>query len=100
MSYLLYLYFYQAWKAFMEMRQEVLVTSKLRHPYIVSFLGISVRPHLLMCLEFAPCGNLRTIIDKAIAHREPFNKYRDKDRIFSAVFDKEISYKMIFQVCL
>lgn len=88
----------KAWRAFMEMRQEVLVTSKLHYPYIVSFLGISVRPSLLMCLEFAPLGNLRTIIDSAIVHREPFNKYRDKDKIFPAVFHKEETYKILYQV--
>ena len=82
----------------MEMRQEVLVTSKLDHPYIVSFLGISVRPRLLICLEYAPHGSLRTTIDDAIIHREPFNKYRDKDKICPAVFDKEMTYKILFQV--
>ena len=82
------------------MRQEVLVTSKLNHPYIVSFVGISVRPVLLMCLEYAPLGNLRTIIDDKIKHREPFNKYRDKDKVFPAVFDKEVTYKMLFQVLI
>ncbi|XP_052100513.1 leucine-rich repeat serine/threonine-protein kinase 1-like isoform X2 [Mytilus californianus] len=88
----------KAWRAFMEMRQEVLVTSKLNYPYIVSFLGISIRPSLLMCLEFAPLGNFRTSIDKAIVNREPFNKYRDKDKIFPAVFEKEVTYKMLFQI--
>jgi hypothetical protein len=36
-----------------------------------------------MCLEYAPHGSLRTTIDDAIVHREPFNKYRDKDKIIT-----------------
>jgi leucine-rich repeat kinase 1 len=82
----------------MEMRQEADVTSKLDHPCVVSFVGISIRPDLLMCLELAPLGSLRQVLDREIAGREPFNKYRDKDKVFLPVFSKEINFKLVNQV--
>ncbi|KAK3096675.1 hypothetical protein FSP39_002282 [Pinctada imbricata] len=88
----------KAWRAFMEMRQEVAVTSKLRHPCVISFLGICVRPQLLMCLELAPLGSLRDVLDSQIEGREPFNKYRDQDKIFLPVFVKDLSYKIVWQM--
>ncbi|XP_048737830.1 leucine-rich repeat serine/threonine-protein kinase 1-like isoform X4 [Ostrea edulis] len=88
----------KAFRAFMEMRQEADVTSKLDHPCVVSFVGISIRPDLLMCLELAPLGSLRQVLDKEIAGREPFNKYRDKDKVFLPVFNKEINFKLVHQI--
>ena len=88
----------KAFRAFMEMRQEADVTSKLDHPCIVSFVGISIRPDLLMCLELAPLGSLRRVLDKEIEGREPFNKYRDKEKVFPPVFSKEINFKLVHQV--
>nr|XP_022329878.1 leucine-rich repeat serine/threonine-protein kinase 1-like isoform X4 [Crassostrea virginica] len=88
----------KAFRAFMEMRQEADVTSKLDHPCIVSFVGISIRPDLLMCLELAPLGSLRRVLDKEIEGREPFNKYRDKEKVFPPVFNKEINFKLVHQI--
>lgn len=82
----------------MEMRQEADVTSKLDHPCVVSFVGISIRPDLLMCLELAPLGSLRRVLDNEIEGREPFNKYRDKEKVFLPVFNKEINFKLVHQV--
>lgn len=91
---------FQAWKAFTEMRQEVSLTSKLQHPCIVSFIGITVRPKLLMALELAPFGSLRTVLDTHLNEREPFNKYRDKDKIFDSLFSKDLTFKMVYQVVM
>lgn len=88
----------KAFRAFMEMRQEADVTSKLDHPCVVSFVGISIRPDLLMCLELAPLGSLRRVLDNEIEGREPFNKYRDKDKVFLPVFSKEINFKLVHQI--
>ncbi|KAJ8304250.1 hypothetical protein KUTeg_017833 [Tegillarca granosa] len=89
---------FKAWKAFTEMRQEVSLTSKLQHPCIVSFIGITVRPKLLMALELAPFGSLRSVLDARLNDREPFNKYRDKDKIFDALFSKDLTFKMVYQI--
>ncbi|XP_061163666.1 leucine-rich repeat serine/threonine-protein kinase 1-like isoform X2 [Saccostrea echinata] len=88
----------KAFRAFMEMRQEADVTSKLDYPCIVSLIGISIRPDLLMCLELAPLGSLRRVLDKEIEGREPFNKYRDKDKVFWPVFNKETNFKLVHQI--
>lgn len=88
----------KAWKSFMEMRQEVAVTSKLNHPCVISFIGICVKPKLLMCLEFAALGSLRNVLDSEKGNRKPFNKHRDRDKLFKMVLSKDLTFKMAFQI--
>ncbi|XP_060064083.1 leucine-rich repeat serine/threonine-protein kinase 1-like [Ylistrum balloti] len=88
----------KAWKSFMEMRQEVAVTSKLQHPCVISFIGICVKPKLLMCLEFAALGSLRNVLDAEKVNRKPFNKHRDRDKVFRMILSKDLTYKMVFQI--
>ncbi|XP_021368576.1 leucine-rich repeat serine/threonine-protein kinase 1-like isoform X2 [Mizuhopecten yessoensis] len=88
----------KAWRSFMEMRQEVAVTSKLHHPCVISFIGICVKPKLLMCLEFAALGNVRNVLDKAKVNRKPFNKHRDRDKRFKMILSKDLTFKMVFQI--
>ena len=48
---------------FYDVRQEVTILSKVkRHPYIVSFLGVCVRPKLCSVMEKASKGTLRTFL--------------------------------------
>ncbi|XP_033749578.1 leucine-rich repeat serine/threonine-protein kinase 1-like [Pecten maximus] len=88
----------KAWKSFMEMRQEVAVTSKLHHPCVISFIGICVKPKLLMCLEFAALGSLRNVLDSEKVNRKPFNKHRDRDKLFKMILSKDLTFKMVFQI--
>ncbi|KAK3595142.1 hypothetical protein CHS0354_028574 [Potamilus streckersoni] len=88
----------KAYRSLIEMRQEVALTSKLQHPCVISFIGLSFSPKLVMVLELAPWGSLRNILDKENEKRPPFNKYRDKDKTFPPVLDKDLTFKIIFQI--
>ena len=87
----------QICRAFSELRQEVVILSQLQHPCLVSLLGVSVRPSLLVLLELAAMGSLRSVLNDNMKDRS-FNKYRDKGKTFSAVFPKDITFKMVYQV--
>ncbi|XP_025076879.1 leucine-rich repeat serine/threonine-protein kinase 1-like isoform X3 [Pomacea canaliculata] len=85
-------------RAFSELRQEVAILSKLRHPCIVALYGVCVRPSLLVALELAPLGSLRSVLKANVSLRPPFNKYTDRDKIFCSVLHKNITFKIIYQV--
>ncbi|KAL8598085.1 hypothetical protein ACOMHN_030371 [Nucella lapillus] len=84
-------------RAFSELRQEIVILSQLRHPCLISLLGVSIRPSLLVVLELAPLGSLRSVLNERLKDR-PFNKYRDRDCTFTAVLDKDITFKIVYQV--
>ncbi|XP_070204815.1 leucine-rich repeat serine/threonine-protein kinase 1-like isoform X2 [Littorina saxatilis] len=88
-------------RAFAELRQETVILSQLRHPCLISLLGVSVRPSLLVALEFAPFGSLRSVLTNYTKDR-PFNKYhyQDRDKTFSTVLEKDITFKIIHQVAV
>ncbi|XP_071114811.1 leucine-rich repeat serine/threonine-protein kinase 1-like [Haliotis cracherodii] len=87
----------KAYKAFAEFRREVAVLSKLQHPCIVSFLGLSLQPYLYITMELAKLGSLRNVLDKEVAQLS-FNKFQDKNKTYSSVLSKDITYKIIYQV--
>ncbi|KAL3867461.1 hypothetical protein ACJMK2_044663 [Sinanodonta woodiana] len=88
----------KAYRSLIEMRQEVALTSKLQHPCVISFIGLSFSPKLVMVLELAPWGSLRKVLDKENEESPPFNKYRDKDKKFPPVLGKDLTFKIIFQI--
>ncbi|KAH9505159.1 hypothetical protein Btru_058855 [Bulinus truncatus] len=54
--------------AFCDVRKEVNVLSKLKHKCIVEFLGVCVKPQLLLVMELAPLGSLRSVLKNACEH--------------------------------
>ncbi|XP_041364920.1 leucine-rich repeat serine/threonine-protein kinase 1-like isoform X2 [Gigantopelta aegis] len=87
----------KAYRAFTEFRREISVMSKLRHPCIISFLGISIVNNLVLTMEMAMQGSLRAVLNK-MAENQDFNKYRDREKVFRPVLGKEITYKIIYQI--
>jgi hypothetical protein len=58
------------------------------------------RPKLMMALELAPLGSLRDILDKKSNGRPVFNRYKNKDELFPPLFEKELIFKFVYQVCI
>ena len=73
--------------------------SKLRHPCIIGFLGISIVNNLMITMEMAAEGSLRTVLTRC-AESHSFNKYRDREKVFRPVLGKDITYRIIYQVSL
>lgn len=88
----------KAFKALREMRQEVALTSRLKHPCVVALVGISFSPKLLMALELAPLGSFRSVIDKHLNNRPEVNRYRDRDKLNPPLFSKELTFKFLHQI--
>ncbi|XP_076443910.1 leucine-rich repeat serine/threonine-protein kinase 1-like [Babylonia areolata] len=86
-------------RAFSELRQEVVILSQLHHPCLISLLGVSIRPSLLVVLELAPLGSLRSVLDEHLKER-PFNRFRDRERTFGSMLNKDITFKVVYQVAL
>ncbi|GFN83513.1 leucine-rich repeat serine/threonine-protein kinase 1 [Plakobranchus ocellatus] len=89
--------------AFSEVRREVGILSKLQHRCVVTFLGVCVQPHLLLVMELAPLGNLRSELERHSAASQP----RQSDpaslsghtkTISQMIFSKNLTYKMILQI--
>ncbi|KAL5004043.1 hypothetical protein ScPMuIL_017499 [Solemya velum] len=88
----------KAWRAFSEMRQEVAVVSKLRHPCVISLIGVMFKPRLLMALELARYGSLRDVLEKELEQRESFNKYRARHKVFPLILGKDLTFKITLQI--
>ncbi|CAE7555984.1 unnamed protein product [Symbiodinium microadriaticum] len=59
----------------LKIRQEALLNSKLRHPCIVSFYGICIRPPQIgIVIEYCDHGNLRESLEKDIAEWTPLRR--------------------------
>nr|KAG5709901.1 hypothetical protein BaRGS_029943 [Batillaria attramentaria] len=86
-------------QAFTELRQETIILAQLRHPCLISLLGVSVRPRLLVVLELAPLGSLRSVLKSSVVDR-PFNKYMDRDKTFPSLLQKDITFKMFYQMAV
>lgn len=86
-------------QAFTELRQETVILSQLRHPCLVSLLAVSIRPSLLVALELAPLGSLRSVL-KAEVEGRPFNKYLDRDKTFPSLLEKNVTFKVAYQVAV
>ena len=54
----------------------------------------------MMALELAPLGSLRDILDRRTCERPAFNRYRHKDELFPPLFEKELTFKFVYQVCM
>ena len=47
------------------LRKELKVLCRLRHPNILSCLGFTLRPEPTLCIELAPEGSLETVLENA-----------------------------------
>ena len=81
------------------MRQEVTVLAQLNHPYIVSLLGVSIRP-MCMVIEYAPMGSLFGILDKKIDQIKAAQADRASVilRMPGGVLGHEVSTRIALQV--
>ena len=71
---------------FYEIRQEIIMLSKLRHhPYIIQFLGFSLQPDLCAVIEYAQHGALSSIIHKKPKVIPRIVRFRICQQIASAV---------------
>ena len=54
-----------------------------------------------MALELAPQGSLHAVLEGHMKDR-PFNKYHyvDRDKTFGTVLDRDITFKIVYQVCI
>ncbi|XP_067017125.1 leucine-rich repeat serine/threonine-protein kinase 1-like isoform X3 [Acropora muricata] len=85
-------------KAFWDLRQEVAVLCRLRHPCVVCLLGVSLHP-LCFVLELAPLGSLASVIDELSAKREErANQYSNFSGNRASILGRQVSYKIAFQV--
>lgn len=89
--------------AFSEVRREVGIVSKLRHPCVVKFLGVCVQPCLLLVMELAPLGSLRSELERRLALKEDkmqnFDVFSGTSKVISEmIFSKNLTYKMILQI--
>ncbi|KAH9499154.1 hypothetical protein Btru_004266 [Bulinus truncatus] len=79
-------------KAFIDLRSEVNVLSKLKHKCIIEFSGVCMRPDLLLVMELAPLGSLRSQIKSRLC-QPPEDKV-----IYRTIFSKDLTYKMLYQI--
>ncbi|XP_065659195.1 leucine-rich repeat serine/threonine-protein kinase 2 isoform X6 [Hydra vulgaris] len=71
---------------FYKIRQEIVMLSKLRHhPYIIQFLGFSLKPELCVVMERASHGALSSVIHKKPQVIPRIVKFRICQQIASAV---------------
>ncbi|XP_065658510.1 leucine-rich repeat serine/threonine-protein kinase 2-like [Hydra vulgaris] len=71
---------------FYNIRQEVIMLSKLRHhPYIIQFLGFSLKPELCVVMERASRGSLSSVIHKKREVIPRIVKFRICQQIASAI---------------
>ncbi|BFY97590.1 hypothetical protein BsWGS_00630 [Bradybaena similaris] len=83
--------------AFSDVRREVGILSKLKHEFIVTFIGICARPHLLLIMELAPLGSLRKELEMRI--RNTHSEINNSDVVISQmIFSKDLTHKIILQV--
>ncbi|CAG5122502.1 unnamed protein product [Candidula unifasciata] len=83
--------------AFTDVRREVGILSKLSHEFIVTFIGLCIRPQLLLAMELAPFGSLRTQLDKKVP--AGLREIQHMDKVISqSVFSKDLTYKIILQI--
>lgn len=47
------------------LRQEVTILLHLRHPSLVSMLGVCLRPHRSLVMELAQKGSLKKVLDSS-----------------------------------
>ncbi|XP_059165398.1 leucine-rich repeat serine/threonine-protein kinase 1-like isoform X2 [Physella acuta] len=78
--------------AFLHLRREVSVLSKLNYKCIVAFIGVCIKPQLLMVMELAPLGSLRLQLG------EGFTPDSSNKTISKTVFTKDLTYKILLQV--
>lgn len=89
--------FFQISNAFSDVRREVGILSKLKHEFIVTFIGICVRPHLLLIMELAPLGSLRKELEIRISNTH--SELNNSDVVVSQmIFSKDLTHKIILQV--
>ncbi|WAR00447.1 LRRK1-like protein [Mya arenaria] len=88
----------KSFKALKELRQEVSLTSRLQHPCIIALVGMAFSPHLMMALELAPLGSLRSVLDREVVERPVFNKYSDRRELQKPLFHKWLIFKFVYQI--
>jgi len=84
---------------FRDLRQEVTVLAQLSHPYVVSLLGVSIRP-MCMVIEYAPMGSLFGILDKKVEQFKALQANRASVilRMPGGVLGHEVSTRIALQV--
>ncbi|XP_023930801.1 leucine-rich repeat serine/threonine-protein kinase 1 [Lingula anatina] len=80
-------------QAFKEVRQEVMLLSKLKHPNVLSLIGVCFNP-LCFVMEYAPYGSLTSVLHAG--DRE--NLSDDVQGQHGMVFNKMFTYKLLLQV--
>jgi leucine-rich repeat kinase 1 len=85
---------------FRELRSEVALMAKLRHPCIVTLIATSVKPPCFL-LELAPMGSLQSVLHNEMkGFKDSLTLYRTKDLTQSTVFNKMLTYKLVLQVSI
>lgn len=92
----------QAIQMFRELRSEVALMAKLRHPCIVTLIATSVKPPCFL-LELAPMGSLQSVLENELKEKgfkDSLTRYRTKDTTQPSVLSKMLTYKLVLQVCV
>jgi serine/threonine protein kinase len=87
---------------FSKMRKEVTFLLQLRHPCIVSLMGVCLRP-LCLLTEYAPVGSLSsalsTVRHKELKTRGPNTTLEATEQLFSdGVLGRALTWKIAFQI--
>ncbi|BFZ02376.1 hypothetical protein BsWGS_05416 [Bradybaena similaris] len=83
--------------AFADVRREVGILSKLNDEFIVAFIGLCIRPQLLLVMELAPYGSLRNQLE--LKAPGVLCELEQTDGVISqSVFSKHLTYKIILQI--
>ncbi|KAI0237313.1 Leucine-rich repeat serine/threonine-protein kinase 1 [Lamellibrachia satsuma] len=80
-------------QAFQQLRQEVGVLSRLRHPCLVSLLRVDTS-RLCFVLEYAPLGSLRSVLDTQLDKRVG-TAPRERQ---PSVLGRMLTYKLVLQM--
>ncbi|XP_064619851.1 leucine-rich repeat serine/threonine-protein kinase 1-like isoform X2 [Lineus longissimus] len=92
----------QAIQMFRELRSEVALMAKLRHPCIVTLIATSVKPPCFL-LELAPMGSLQSVLENELKEKgfkDSLTRYRTKDTTQPSVLSKMLTYKLVLQIAL
>ena len=92
----------QYFKNLRDLVQEVSVMKRLQHTHIARFRAVLLKPYPCLVMEFAPAGNLATLITK---RRDEIGTVTDlltgdhfSDRAHDGIVGRQLTHRIAFQV--
>ena len=93
---------HQCFKHLRDLLQEVAVMKQLQHKHIVQFKGVLFDPYLCLVMEFAPGGNLASLInerrDEIGSLSDLLNGVHYSGIAHDGIMGRELTHRIAFQV--